>query len=232
MFIRSRHAIAAVILGGAALAQIAPAEALPVLRITSSAGPSVTITDGGAGDLNSLVGVVQFSGQVGNWVLNVTTGTTKPFSGTDLLPKMDLNSLNASTGLTSAETLTLEFSENDFITSAAAPSKMDIGGVTEGLVDYAVYASTSNLTLQKDILIGQLGTFNGGAFSGSYGPSFNVVAPFSLTQVVQITHGTGNKQTSLNAAYEVPEPGTAAVLGIGLIGLGFARRRRSRKAAA
>ncbi len=50
--------------------------------------------DQGAGDLNGSLGAVSFSGSVGNWAINVTTGLSAPALGSSTSPALDLNSVD------------------------------------------------------------------------------------------------------------------------------------------
>ena len=70
-----------------------PSYATAFLRLDNGTS-AVTIQDNLAGDLNASLGVINFSGSIGGWIVNVTTGITKPMSGTVVAPYMDLNSIN------------------------------------------------------------------------------------------------------------------------------------------
>ena len=58
----------------------ATANAVPSLRLTQGAN-IVTVTNRGAGDVNSGSGIVVFSGGGGDFIVNTTTGVTKPLLG-------------------------------------------------------------------------------------------------------------------------------------------------------
>ena len=71
------------------------------------------------------------------------------------------------------------------------------------------------------------------------GPSFsfdssttylnNLVNPYSLTIVSTIIHQAGGGSTSFDAVINVPEPSMIALMSLGLVGLGFAGRRKQSK---
>lgn len=209
---------------GTLLVASAPANAVPMLRLTGDA-TTITITDGSVGDANALAGAVTFIGAIDSFITSVSTGITKPALGTATSPEMDLNdvSLSSSTG----GKLKIEFTETDFTTSFDILSFLSqIGGVSGGDFDFSIYADTGNIAFGTSTLVNSF-TFGSGAIAAS---SSNLIALvpsslYSLTLVAEITH-TGVRATSFNGTVSVPEPATAAILGLGLLGIGFARRRR------
>lgn len=217
--------------GGVTLAiavAAAPAEAAS-LRLTSN-GVTVTVNDGDANDETAGdAGVVTFVGGVANFVENATTGITHPTLGSLINPEMHLNSTNVSSGV---GTLVIEFTQTDFI--GDLPFRLNFGGVTDGTISYSAYIGAGNSPFEQSTLIGSTGPISGGS-SHAFDTSFtsNVVPPdepYSLTQVVEITHGSGTNHSSFSATLNaVPEPGTAglALLGLGICGVVAWRRRRA-----
>ena len=87
--------------------------AVPTLTLFDGT-TTITITDGSGLDANAAVGAVTFSGRIGVWDVNVSTGITKPVIGSSTVPMMDLNSVDHSTG---AGTLTITFSVSPALNS-------------------------------------------------------------------------------------------------------------------
>ena len=171
-------------------------------------------------------GEIGVSGRMGVWAVNVSTGITKGVTGSPIDPKMVLNSVDFSVG---AGTMTIKFTDSGFGPIPAGSNFIDaIGGTTEGAVSATELYDAAGGAF-TGVQIASLGPFFRPAFGGmtnSVGvPGF---AGFSLTQIVTITHdGTGmtNFDYSKDTA-PVPEPSAVLLLGSGLAGFGYLRRRR------
>jgi hypothetical protein len=179
------------LLGCAILAALPPAEAAPTLRL-SDGTTTVTVVDNGPGDLVAIPGYVVYMGPVGpNWVVNVSTGITKPIQGSATQPYMDLNTKNQSTG---AGTLTVEFSDDSFgpvdgDMFALVGGELNTAGATT--LAYSSYISNTNTLLTGDPLSATLTFSAGGPYSGTTSLPLARPANFSLTQKVVIQHGSG-----------------------------------------
>jgi hypothetical protein len=200
----------------------------------------MAVDDGTGSDVAANDGVVTFNGSLGPgsaWGINVSTGVSKPVTGTSKMPNMDLNSINVSTLGTG--NLTIELSDDNFVGTipASAPGfKFDLGGTTTlgNSVAAAAYADSSNTLFAQTENIGALGPFTGGAFSGtSRSPTAQTTGtPYSLTIVVKIFHGVPGAISSFDAQLQaVPEPASIATWSIlamvGVGGLVRSRRQRS-----
>lgn len=202
------------------------AQAVPQLRVFDGT-TTITISDNGAGDAQGAAGQVVWVGSVGNWTLNVHTGTTFPVLGTLANPVMDL-SFNA-TSNAAGGTLVISFTADGFGPSAGG-TVAAIGGTTNatGTVLYQTYGGTNNTPFSTANLLTSQGPFGPVAFSSTVsGGGVNNAGPYSLTQVITLTH-TGGGITTGDALLSVPESGTSLLLlGAGLTALGvFARIRR------
>lgn len=208
--------------GVLALAAVPPAHAVPMLRISDGTN-TVTIADGSGIDSNSLTGAVTYSGAVGNFMLNVSTGVSTPILGSQTWPHLDLSSVDISG--TTGGTLTILFSDNSFGASAGGVMA-SIGGTSYGTVSYSTYYDASNTLLATSSLMTSQGLL-GGVFSGTSYSELALNYPYSLTQQLVIAH-SGYGATSFNAELKVPDGGsTVALLGAVLVGLeGFRRKLR------
>lgn len=182
-----------------------------------SSGTTVVVTG---------TGVTSYSGSVGSFSINVTTGITYPTQGTLGSPIMDLSSVNVSGGTGSLEIL---FSATGF---GPTNGKFldEIGGTVNnqgGSISYTAYDSPSNALLAQTNSLGSLGPFGAGAFSGTTLSSFlSLASAYSLTQVVNITHSAGGTSSFDANLSTVPDGGwTVALLGITLGGLEMLRRK-------
>jgi len=226
--------IMAILLMTAMVAFPPAAHALATLSLwDGTVNPAIVVSDGSPLDFNPAVGAVTFIGPVGVWVLNVTTGITKPNIGGPLDAAMDLNSVDV-TGPVGGF-LQLMFSEVGFnLPGANSQAIMAIGGTTVGNITYDAYYDNANALFGTPLagLIGTLGPYGPVAFGGSLTSPELTVNPFSLTQVVTITQQVAGT-TSFNASLDmipIPIPASAILLGSGIVGLGLLRYRRKSRA--
>ena len=211
------------------------ANAISLVRLNDGVSPTLTVLDNGVGDTNAIFGVLVLNQAYGNWAINVVTGLTKPALGDADDPHMDLGFVNVSNLLApgAAETLKIEFTDNNFQDLSLSMLQQFVanwGGTTQGNVVANIWADASNTLFGQGINLTNLGPFGPGAFAASDSLDFlNDGTTYSLTIELDISHdGDQGDTTSGNLELRhIPEPGTLALFGLGLVGLGFARRRKA-----
>jgi len=198
------------------------------LGTTTLIGPS-TIGDSAAG-----AGTVMYNGGVGAFTVNITTAISKPILGGPSKAVLDLNSVNVSGGV---GTLKIMATDTDYLLDTMPDIytlTSAIGGTTDGTVTLSQILDPANNEFAMGspfsalVTPGPQGPFGPGAFADTQTSSVPLAGPFSLTEVVEITHTAPGKVTSFDvySSVVVPEPG--AVI-LGSIGAGFVswiRRRR------
>ena len=209
--------VAAGVLG---LASAPSAHGVPTLSISDGLGHTLNLSNSSGG--------ITYTGTLGNFSLNITSGVA---TGDALLPGLNFSATG--TGI-----LTIMFSNTSFGTLPGSISSQ-ISGQTSGITAFAAFADAGNRLFGNSTLLSTGGPFRG-AFSGTASATFPVPGPFSLTEkivIVQSVRGTTSFGTTVNdpvvvapvipvTPVLVPDAGaTAPLLGLALLGIGLARRK-------
>jgi hypothetical protein len=203
--------------------------ALLAAGLVANANPVLTVTTGtytGYGTITS-PGVDEFNGPIGNWTLNVDTGTTKPNSGSPWSPYMDLATDNEYNGKTPIQPITISFSDWGFlfdgVSSASIADTLPKG-----------WSLLFTLSEGSTTLISESFTARGSKATQAVGGDFNGLStfgcPYGLCESVTITP-TGKGQTSGDQTAYVPDGGmTLAMLGSVLAGVAGLRSKLGKRA--
>ncbi len=210
----------------AAFAAVVPqAQAATIIELSDGIAPPVLVVDGGAGDLSAAAGVVVFSGSVGVFDVNVTTGLSFPLLGSSTAPVLELNSVNVSSS--GVGTLTIKFTTTGYTGPLpTGTANLFAGGTTNGSASISSYIDLTDAPFGTGILTGIVSSPAPGDFSGNDSSVGLLSSPYSASIIATVVHNDPGDVTSFGAEYSiVPEPGSIALIAIGAGMLGYRRRR-------
>jgi hypothetical protein len=230
-----KRTLSLIIVALAVVALTPTAHAGMVLRISDGA-ITKTILDGSVDDAApGVAGQIVYSSPLNaNWLVNVTTGVSKPLTGPATAPKIHLDSVMVSSN--TGGTLTIELTDTDFLLSSpaltAAGLTSTLSLTTGGFASITQTLDPGNMEFAASgalnkIILSEPGPLSSGFYKKTGNTTIIAGSYFSLTDVVTITHGSGFTTTSFDAESTVPVPGAVllGILGLSVAGLRLRKKR-------
>jgi|GEM_PF-3810807 len=169
-------------------------------------------------------GIIVYAGSFGGFTFTVDTGSTMPALGSATDP---MQHLTVDFTSTSAGKMIVGISDTGYgPVSSPAAFETSVGGSINdgGYLQAQTYEDTTLFGLTTQLA--DIGPFSTGSFSQDASASVDPNNPFSLTTVVDLVATAGGEGGSIDVSLSpVPEPSTFVLLGLGLCGLPFLRKR-------
>lgn len=205
-----------------AAAAFSPANALTIKLYDGT--NTWQVADGDASDTDGAANAVNIAGTFGIWTVNVQ------FADSNSPGTLEGAFIHSTTSLRSAAAGFLEITIWDEFTAPLTPGSLTYlsggSGTNPGTVTgYASKLDEAQTYLQTEQCTRAL---NGAACAESVSHG-DLTGGYTMTLFQRIEVDGATRSFSIDSdVYNVPEPGTMAMFGLGLLGLGFAARRRAR----
>jgi len=231
-----------------------PAEAAFQFQLVETGGPTLLVTDQGAGDLNPAVGIIQVGSGIafGDFTVFGLTATSNRASGSgNQIAQIDLSSLMIRNNTSAPHTLGIMVGDTDYTFPTIRPLDLTASGsgtfaVVPGTGATSVSGSSANLSSFADAANGQFATafpaenfvFNAPASpTASFADpvtiaaGFNPAGSYSMTLSDQFTVAGNTQLISLGQVLSaqtgpIPEPACALLIAAAPL---VASQRPSRK---
>lgn len=205
------------------MAFVGPAFAGP-LTVTFDDGvaATLTVTDGGAGDLSGVSNDIIYTGAYSDYTINVTFASSSEgaqISWVDSFIQVT-KSDNADDDVSTALTITIsdDFSMPVTAGYASSDASVSVPGTTGA--GFSAY-------IDADLIDSGVNMGFGDSTDGIIGFDPENTG-FTLTQVITLNFTSEGQTVGFDAGtqFSVPEPGILGLFGFGLLGMGIAARRR------
>lgn len=212
---------------------IGSSHAIPTLMLKDGVINKTILDNDGVYDTNPILGVIGYSSSTTefqiSWAGASSSGHT-PW-GDPTLPQIDLASVMLTSFNPGVHTMSIKFSDTDLgpLKLPEIRSSFSLTGTTNATAEIATYMDVQNVLFGEGLLLGSA-TLTGPNSSESDYMRFDPMPTglVSLTSIMTITHtGAGNSNVTAKMV-PTPEPGTLMLLGSGLAGIGFYKRRRKK----